>query len=159
MYWVNPYWRNSMFQPVWATSTQQALDLIKEAVQGERNDELFYDELIKLAPNSEQASIITSIRDDERGHNYMFRCMYKELTDQDISGISNEQYQRVESYLTGLQRALQGELAAVEKYRKIWFGLPVGIYKDTVFGIILDELKHASKYNYLFTLNQNNGKS
>lgn len=49
-----------MFQPVWATSTQQALDLIKEAVQGERNDELFYDELIKLAPNSEQASIITS---------------------------------------------------------------------------------------------------
>lgn len=89
----------------------------------------------------------------------MFRCMYKELTDQDISGISNEQYQRVESYLTGLQRALQGELAAVEKYRKIWFGLPVGIYKDTVFGIILDELKHASKYNYLFTLNQNNGKS
>lgn len=148
-----------MFQPVWSTSTQQALDLIKEAVQGERNDELFYDELIKLAPNSEQASIITSIRDDERGHNYMFRGMYKELTGQDISGISNEQYQRVESYLTGLQRALQGELAAVEKYRKIWFGLPVGIYKDTVFGIILDELKHASKYNYLFTLNQNNGKS
>lgn len=159
MYWVNPYWRNSMFQPVWSTSTQQALDLIKEAVQGERNDELFYDELIKLTPNSEQASIITSIRDDERGHNYMFRGMYKELTGQDISGISNEQYQRVESYLTGLQRALQGELAAVEKYRKIWFGLPVGIYKDTVFGIILDELKHASKYNYLITLNQNNGKS
>ncbi|MNP86610.1 hypothetical protein D3C76_1869540 [compost metagenome] len=46
-----------------------------------------------------------------------------------------------------------GELGAVERYRNIWFGLPVGIYKDTVYGIILDELKHAAKYNYLITLN------
>jgi rubrerythrin len=143
-----------MFKPVWSVSTQQALDLMKEAVQGERNDELFYDELIKLAPNPEQASIITSIRDDERGHNQMFRGIFRELTGQEITGISNEQYQRVESYVTGLQRALQGELSAVEKYRKIWFGLPVGIYRDTVMGIILDEMKHASKYNYLFTLNR-----
>lgn len=154
MYWVNPYWNRVMFTPVWSVSLVEALNLIKEAVQGERNDELFYDELIKLAPTPEQASIITSIRDDERGHNQMFRGIYREITGQEITGISNEQYQRVESYTEGLQRALQGELSAVEKYRKIWFGLPVGIYRDTVYGIILDELKHASKYNYLFTLNQ-----
>ncbi|MRN55184.1 ferritin-like domain-containing protein [Paenibacillus monticola] len=154
MYWVNPYWKRVMFTPVWSVSLAEALNLIKEAVQGERNDELFYDELIKLAPTPEQASIITSIRDDERGHNQMFRGIYREITGQEITGISNEQYQRVESYTEGLQRALLGELSAVEKYRKIWFGLPVGIYRDTVYGIILDELKHASKYNYLFTLNQ-----
>ncbi|BBH20107.1 hypothetical protein Back11_14520 [Paenibacillus baekrokdamisoli] len=152
MNWVNTYWNRAAFQPVWAVSYQQALDLIKEAVQGERNDELFYDELIKLAPNSEQAAIIASIRDDERGHNQMFRGIYREITGQEIMGISNEQYQRVESYDIGLQRALQGELSAVEKYRKIWFGLPAGIYRDTVMGIILDEMKHASKYNYLLTL-------
>jgi len=29
----------------------------------------------------------------------------------------------------------------------------VGPYKDTLFDIITDELKHASKYNYRFTLN------
>jgi rubrerythrin len=149
MYWVNPYWSRSSFQPVWSVSPQQALHLIKEAVQGERNDELFYDALIKLAPNPEQAAIISSIRDDERGHNHMFRGIYKEMTGQEITGISNEQYQRVESYAAGLRQALQGELSAVEKYRQIWFGLPVGIYRDTVYGIILDELKHASKYNYL----------
>ncbi|MEX2462358.1 MAG: ferritin-like domain-containing protein [Paenibacillaceae bacterium] len=154
MYWVNQNWMRSMMKPVWLVSSQQALDLIKEAVQGERNDELFYDELIKLAPNPEQASIIVSIRDDERGHNHMFRIIFKEITGQEIRGISNEQYPRVESYVAGIQQALQGEWAAVEKYRKIWFGLPVGIYRDTVFGIILDELKHASKYNYLLTLNR-----
>lgn len=158
MYWVNPYWIRSEFKPVWAITPSQSLDLMKEAVQGERNDELFYDELIKLAPNSEQAAIISSIRDDERGHNLMFRGMYKELTGQEITGINSEQYQRVKSYEEGIQRALQGELSAVEKYRKIWFGLPVSIYRDTVFGIILDELRHANLYNYLLTLNRTRGQ-
>ncbi|WP_240664162.1 hypothetical protein [Paenibacillus sp. M-152] len=59
----------------------------------------------------------------------------------------------MQSYTEGLQRALMGELDAVERYRDIWFGLPAGIYKDTVYGVILDELKHAAKYNYLITLN------
>ncbi|MBP1995131.1 ferritin-like domain-containing protein [Paenibacillus eucommiae] len=157
MYWFN-YWNRSVFKPVWSVSPQQALGLMKEAVQGERDDELFYDELIRLAPDSNQASIITAIRNDERGHNQMFRGIFRELTGQEISGVSNKQYQQVESYTSGLQKALQGELAAVEKYREIWFGLPVGVYRDTVFGIILDELKHASQYNYLFTLNWASGK-
>jgi rubrerythrin len=135
----------------------RALDMIKEAVQGERNDELFYDELIKLAPSQEQAEMIESIRNDERGHNTMFRGIYKALTGHEITGISNEQYTEVQSYSEGLQRALQGELSAVEKYRNIWFGLPPGIYKDTVNGIILDEVKHASKYNYLLTMNMAKG--
>jgi len=155
MYTINPYFNyRQPFTPIWAVNLQQAIGLMKEAVQGERNDELFYDEMIKLAPNAEQASIIASIRDDERGHNYMFRGMIRAITGQEVAGVSDEQYTRVESYISGLQRALQGELAAVEKYRKIWFGLPAGIYRDTVYGIILDELKHASKYNYLFTLNR-----
>lgn len=152
MYWVTPYWVRADFMPIWATSLPQAMEKIKEAVQGERNDELFYDELIKLAPSREHAEIIESIRNDERGHNKMFREMYKALTGHEVTGISSEQYTKVQSYLEGLQRALLGELSAVEKYRSIWFGLPEGIYKDTVYGIILDELKHASKYNYLLTM-------
>lgn len=154
MYWVSPYWVRADFIPVWATTMQQALNLIKESVQGERNDELFYDELIQLAPNRQQAAMIEGIRNDERTHNQMFRDMYMALTGQSVTGISNEVYTKVGSYAEGLERALNGELAAVEKYRKIWFGLPAGIYKDTVFGIILDELKHADKYNYLISLNR-----
>ncbi|TDF98089.1 ferritin family protein [Paenibacillus piri] len=148
------YYRNGyrQFVPIWSTNSQQTLELIKQSVQGERNDELFYDELIKLAPTSEQAAIITSIRNDERNHNRMFRDMYLEMTGQPISGVSNETFNKPRSYVQGLEQALMGELAAVEKYRRIWFGLPAGIYKDTVLGIILDELKHADKYNYLLHL-------
>ncbi|MFE5318182.1 hypothetical protein ACFQ88_05680 [Paenibacillus sp. NPDC056579] len=75
MYWINTIWNRSAFTPIWAISTQQALELIRESVQGERNDELFYDQLIRLAPNPEQASVIATIRNDERGHNQMFRQM------------------------------------------------------------------------------------
>lgn len=72
MNYVNPYWRAPSLVPVWLTTPQQAAELIKESVQGERSDELFYDQLIKMAPNAQQAAIIASIRDDERGHNRMF---------------------------------------------------------------------------------------
>lgn len=153
MYVMNPYWSRATFTPVWSISFQQALEFIKEAVQGERNDELFYDQLIKLAPNREQALMITSIRDDERGHNQMFRGMYRDLTGHDVPSGHAESYEPINNYISGLQKAIQGEWSAVEKYRKIWFGLPNGVYKDTVLGIILDELKHADKYNNLLIWN------
>lgn len=154
MYAVYPYWYRAAFQPIWATSVNEALAMMAEAVQGERNDELFYDRLIKLAPNRTQADIITAIRDDERGHNTMFRAMYKDLTGTEVPAGSQEPEPKIKSYADGLEKALFGELAAVEKYRKIWFGLPQGVYKDTVQGIILDELKHAAKYNYLIAVNR-----
>ncbi|MHA0858312.1 ferritin-like domain-containing protein [Paenibacillus sp. CMAA1364] len=150
---VYPYWIRSQFIPIWATSTQEAIELMRNSVQGERNDELFYDQLIQLAPNQEQAEVIVSIRNDERGHNQMFRQMYRELTGHEVTGVSNEVPEQIPSYIAGLQKAFQGELSAVEKYRKIWFGLPYGIYKDTLYGIILDEQKHAAKYNNLLLQN------
>jgi rubrerythrin len=153
MYLAHPYWIRSQFVPIWAISTQEALELMRQAVQGERNDEVFYDQLIKLAPDKEQAAVIVSIRNDERGHNQMYREMYRELTGREVTGVSNEAPEQVNSYIEGLQKAFEGELSAVERYRKIWFGLPYGIYKDTVYGIILDEQKHAAKYNNLLIRN------
>ena len=64
-----------------------------------------------------------------------------------------ETFEKPKSYLEGIKKALFGELGAVERYRAIRRGLPMGPYRDILFDIITDELKHASKYNYLFTLN------
>jgi rubrerythrin len=94
MYWSYPVTYRQTFQPVWQTTFQQALALIREAVQGERQDELFYEELIRLAPNHAQRNIITSIRDDERGHNHMFRSIYKELTGQEIGPAPDVPFQK-----------------------------------------------------------------
>lgn len=45
-----------------------------------------------------------------------------------------------------------GELKAVERYRNIRAGLPNRYYRDMVFEILTDELKHASKYNFIMNL-------
>ncbi|WMJ79952.1 ferritin-like domain-containing protein [Clostridium sp. MB40-C1] len=133
---------------------QKSLKLIKEAVSGEREDELFYDYLISVAPTRNEKEIIVSIRDDERKHNKMFRMIYRDLTGMDIEADENIDFEKPVSYLDGIKRALFGELKAVEKYRIIRQGLPTRYYRDMLFEIITDEIKHACKYNYLFTLNK-----
>lgn len=132
---------------------QEALKGVREAVQSERKDELFYDFLISEAPTREEKEIIASIRDDERRHNRLFRKIYKDFTQMDISASEEETFERPRSYIDGIKKALFGELRAVEKYRAIRRGLPIGPYRDVLFDIITDEIKHSSKYNYLFTLN------
>lgn len=139
---------------------QEALESIREAVQGEREDELFYDYLISVAPTTEEKEIIASIRDDEKNHNRLFKFMYKDFTGgKEVPAGNEETFERPKSYLEGIKRALFGELRAVEKYRNIRSALAIDMYRDILFDIITDEIKHASKYNYLFTLNNGTNAS
>ncbi|MBN6189325.1 ferritin-like domain-containing protein [Aneurinibacillus sp. BA2021] len=139
---------------MYQTNQQAVLPLLQQSVQGERNDELFYNYLIQNAPSQEDIDIITSIRNDERRHRRMFRQMYYTLTGQMIEASSNEPFTPPANYIDGLRRALFGELGAVELYRKIYFMVPYKVFKNMVFEILTDELKHASKYNYLYTRNK-----
>lgn len=139
---------------------QEALESIKEAVQGEREDELFYDYLISVAPTMEEKKIIASIRDDEKNHNRLFRIIYKDFTGgKEVPAGNEETFEKPKSYLEGIEKALFGELRAVEKYRDIRSALAISMYRDILFDIITDEIKHASKYNYLFTLNNSTNAS
>ncbi|MCD3296181.1 ferritin-like domain-containing protein, partial [Clostridium botulinum] len=134
--------------------SQKVLPLIKSSVEGEKEDEMFYDYLIKLAPTQEQKDIIISIRDDERKHNKMYRNIYKDITGEEIVIKDEEKFKKPESYIAGIEQALFGELHAVEKYRTILHMLPpYSVYRDMVFEIITDEIKHAIKYNYILYLN------
>ncbi len=132
---------------------ERSLSLIQKAVQGERADELFYEYLIGLAPSKEEKNIIASIRDDERKHFKMFKKIYRDFTGRDITLTNEDLFQKPKSYVEGIKKALFGELRAIEMYREIRAGLPTKIYRDMLFEIITDEIKHSAKYNYLFTLN------
>ncbi len=152
-----PVPRNSM-SPSVPSCLEDALKLIRESVGSEREDELFYDYLISVAPTQDEKDIIASIRDDERHHNQMFRSIYRDFTGQEVQTTDEETFVKPDNYVDGIKKALFGELKAVEKYRKIRQCLPHGPYRDMLFEIITDELKHASKYNYLFALNKAGGK-
>jgi len=141
-----------MYTPEYAYP--EALRLIVESVSNEREDELFYNYLINTAP-ADQKQIVSSIRDDEMKHGKMLREIYWEVTGQEIPTAQDIVFQPPRSYCEGIARALFGELAAVERYRKILFGFEFLPYRNMITEIYTDELKHSSKWNYLYTLNCN----
>ncbi len=128
----------------------QAIALIRKSVGDEKEDEIFYDTLIQQAPTENEKDIIRSIRDDERKHNQILRRLYYEFTGQMLptDTLSNKQNNNMD-YKSNLKNALFGELDAVAKYRKILGTMPSGNSYTLLMSIMTDELRHASKYNYL----------
>ncbi|WP_438444964.1 WG repeat-containing protein [Gorillibacterium sp. sgz5001074] len=139
-------------QPASYKTLQEALVLVRKAIAGEREDELFYDYLISEAPTAEAKEIIGRIRDDERKHRRMYREIYRVLTGQPAPAGEGEEFEKPASYPEGLRKAFFGELAAMERYRDIRAGMPNRVFRDMVFEILTDELKHAQLYQYLMTL-------
>ena len=135
-------------------SMQLVLQLIREGISGEAQDEMFYDYLIRLAPTEQERQIITGIRNDERKHRRMFRQLYTALTGQQppVDG-QQERFEPPASYLAGIEQALLGELRAFEKYRTIYLNISPE-YRDVIFEIMTDELKHAGYYNWLYAKNK-----
>jgi rubrerythrin len=129
----------------------QAIELIRTSIGDEREDEIFYDNLIEQAPTEKDKEIIISIRDDERKHNQILRELYYNFTGQvipvDTSSIANIENKL--NYKEQLEKALFGELNAVVKYRKIMGTMPSGNSYTLLMSIMTDELRHASKYNFL----------
>lgn len=157
MYFSMPFYNPNYFyrhNPMYKSfkTLEESMILVKDAIQGERKDELFYDYLISAAPTREEKDIIASIRDDEIKHNKYFREIYKFYTGQNVSSPSNVNFEKPGSYIDGIKKAKFGELGAVERYRDIRAGIPHEYYRDMVFEILTDELKHAHKYDYILYL-------
>ena len=128
----------------------QAVDLIRQSVGGEKEDELFYDLLIEQAPTEKEKNIITSIRDDERKHNKILRDLYFNFTGNFVpQNMTTPNINTKLSYYENLEKALFGELNAVKKYRKILGTMPSGNSYTLLMSIMTDELRHASLYNFL----------
>jgi rubrerythrin len=131
---------------------------MQQSVEGEKSDALFYEWLINNIPTDiltkkQSKSIkdtIESIREDEISHNNMFKQMYKQLTGVDASPVE-EEFIPPEDFTEGILKALNGELSAVKKYRQIMNGMPNLYFRDNVFNILTDELRHANLYNYIYT--------
>ena len=145
---VNPTNSYSMYTQ---QAFQQSLKLIAEAVQGEKEDQIFYDYLIANAPTQDQKEIISTIRNDEIRHNQLYKKMYKELTGQEVQLAEEEEFVPPASFEQGIRKAILGEMKAMEKYRIIRQGLQHRYHRDIVFSILTDELKHGTLYNLIYT--------
>lgn len=134
-----------------------SVKLIEQSVEGEKYDALFYEWLINNIPTQgltpEQVKsikdTIISIRNDEMSHNKTFKKMYKRLTGKDATPEEKE-FVAPASFVDGIIMALNGELNAVKRYRIIMEGMPNLPYRDIVFNILSDEIRHSSLYNYIY---------
>ena len=133
-------------------NVKMALQLIKEAVEGENEDRMFYGYLLENAPK-EDKEIIAGIRNDEMGHFGLFRTLYRELTGQMLPPPQDVPFEKPESYCQGLGKSIIGETNAVRKYRNILYAMMDRRMINIVTGIITDEIRHAALYNYLYAKN------
>ena len=131
-------------------SLNQAIEQIRMSVGNEKEDEIFYDTLIKQAQSQKEKEIISSIRDDEKKHNEILRSIYYQLTGQIIPKNNNTNMKKdLKTYKQSLEKALFGELEAVKKYRKIMAVMMDKYSYTLLMSIMTDELRHANMYNFL----------
>lgn len=164
-YASQPQYAPASYHPVQAQAAQgleqytypqnmpSALKLLQEAVAGETEDRLFYQYLIDNAPSVEDKEIITGIRDDEISHFELFRYVYYQLTGQTLPPPQPSTLMAPATYCDGIAKAIRGEQNAVRKYRQILFALQDRQLINILTGIITDEIRHGSLYNYLYTKN------
>lgn len=136
---------------------QNSINLMESSVEDENSAAKFYQWLIDNIPTeslskrqaSEIKRIIESIRDDELNHNKLFKKMYRDITGKEAVA-EEEAFIPPENFRIGIEKALEDELNAVKKYREIIEGLPSAYYRDKVFNILSDELRHSNLYNFIY---------
>lgn len=134
----------------------EALEKIKNSVMDELNDELFYSSLLNQAIEEEDKEIIMSIRDDEIKHNRLLRDVYYSLTGITLPQAKSQEQMPTNSYFQNLKKALFGEFEAANKYREIMNAMPDRKNSNTIMEIMVDEIGHSGKYNYLIGKNRFN---
>jgi rubrerythrin len=131
----------------------ESLELVKKALMGEKEDDLFYDYMLSIAPTKEEKEIINTISNNKKKQYKMFKEIYKFFTGKEVTIDNNFKFINPKSYKNGVKKALFEELSAVEKYRIIRAGMPKRYFQDMVFEILTDALEHAQKYNYILNIN------
>ena len=130
-------------------SLNTAIEQVKSSIGDEKKDELFYEQLINMAPDESSRDIISSIRDDEKKHNEILRFVYSNITGEVVESPDEIITLDEMTYIDSLEKAFLGEIAAVKKYRRIMGAMPNSKMHTLLMAIMTDEIRHASLYNYL----------
>lgn len=127
------------------------LDLISEAMKDEKHDTIKYKKMMGMANKDKVRKQIEFAYNDEMKHYKMFQNIAYLLTGQkyDIPDPKVEEYN---SLLPAVESSINGELEAVELYRKIFSMLRTIQMRDMLYEIITDEQEHATRFVYLYSM-------
>lgn len=133
-------------------SITDAINLIKKSIDDEKEDQLFYEDLLNNSSNEMARKIIMGIYNDEKKHQKILKSLYDRFTNSSLPLTDFnliEDRNRFTDYKKMLEKAMFGELNAVKKYRRILGAMPDMESYTLVFSILSDELMHADLYNYI----------
>lgn len=130
---------------------KNVLDLILEAMKDERHDRVKYKKMMELAKSDKVRKQIEFAYNDEGKHYQMFKHIYYMLTGKDID-VPIPKVEKIDYLLPAIETSINGELGAVELYRKIMSMLPTIHMRDMLFEIITDEQEHATRFVYLYSM-------
>lgn len=147
---INPDYYDDMYREQ-MPKRENVLDLIKEAMKDERHDRVKYKNMMDAAKNEKIRKQVEFAYNDEGKHYKMFQQIYYALTGKmvDIPVPKVEPYNK---FIDAVETSINGELEAVELYRKIQSMLPNMKLRDMLFEIITDEQEHATRFVYVYSI-------
>lgn len=130
------------------------LELIKEAMKDERHDRIKYKNMMEMTTDERIKKQINFAYMDEGKHYNMYQHIYSMLTGKmiDIPAPPVEKYTNLKA---AVETSINGELEAVELYRKILSLLPNQKLRDMEFEILTDEQEHATRFVYIYSMLKN----
>jgi rubrerythrin len=131
---------------------ESLVDLIVKAMKAERHDAVKYKRMMESTNNPEYKKQINFAYEDELKHYNMFSKMYYMLTRRMLNVPLPEKIEEYDNLLDAVKSSIEGENEAVDLYRTIYALLPNRQMRDTVFEIITDEIEHAGRFVYLFSM-------
>ena len=139
-------------------SLTQAIQLIRESINDEKEDQMYIENLIRMAPNEVQRSVLGMIREDEAKHQRILQEVYYRLMNNNNSqnntnnqGMNNNNtlFRQSNDYKNSLQESMLGEIKAAKKYRRILGAMPDKESYALLFSIVTDEMLHATMFSFL----------
>ena len=134
---------------------QKVLEIIQLAWEGEQENIIYMNKLIKLAKDPSDKEILRLTYMDEHKHAKYFAEIYRRLCGQAIS-----ENVRVTQRTMGWDICLEYEKMihkctdVVEFYRRIYFGFSDTDIRDMLFEVITDEMNLAVKMSHLCNKNR-----
>jgi Rubrerythrin. len=130
---------------------KKLLNMIIEAMKDEKHDAKKYHKMMKMTNNPTIRDQIRFAYEDEKIHYKLFRRLYFELSGKWIN-VATPPVKLEKTLIGNVKTSIDGELAAVEFYGKIYDMLSKKSQRDTLFKIIMDEQEHATRFVYIYAI-------
>jgi len=127
------------------------LDLISEAMKDEKHDTIKYKRMLEMTEKDKVRKQIEFAYKDEQKHYKMFQNIVYMLTGKKFD-VPEPKVEEYKSLLPAVESSINGELEAVELYRKIFSMLRTIQMRDMLYEIITDEQEHATRFVYLYSM-------